>query len=332
MTTVMDDATIKAASQIEKLMRHAGGTSNPQEAAVFIAKAQALLAAYNLDMTTVEAVSGETTKRTDENLSGGGYKYQQRLWRHIAELNFCMYWTMKVRVKPGSYAEKRKRTFTAEHRLVGRVINVQQTKNMAGYLHQTIERLRREALGSDTRSRDAMAFREGVSDAVIEKIIDRREKAILDEKREAAKAAERAAAAGTSMATAMTLGTVKQRESDANYDFLHGDGAAAKRRKRLADAEQAQAQAEAEEEKFWAEWATAHPEQAKKEAAEEAKRDRAREKRQARSGSGYGRYRFRETAEEMRRDSGSYLRGVAAGKSVSIDPQAEAKTVRRIGR
>lgn len=326
----MDEATMKAATQIEKLARLAAKNPNANEAASAIAKMQALLLAHNLDMATVEAVSGQTTKRTDESVSGGGFEWQREIWRHLAELNFCMYWTMKVRVQPGSYAEKRHRTFTSEHRLVGRVVNVQQTKNMADYVSKAIERLRRERFGSDSKSRDAFAYREGVADTIIDKIRERRRIVVSAEEKKARDAAEKAARAGTSMATTMTVASFKKQETDANYDFLHGEGASAKRRKRIAEREQEIAEADAAAERELAQWAAANPEEAAKEAAEQAKKDRAREKRQARSGSGWGRHSFRETASDMRRNSGSYLRGRDDGERVGIDPQAESKNAGRL--
>jgi hypothetical protein len=327
----MDEATQKIVDRIEKLSRLASKNPNAEEAASAAAKVQQLLLEHNLSMSVVEAASGQSSKRERANVSGGGYKYQQRLWRHIAELNMCLYWTQKVPVRPGSYAERRHRTFTAEHKLVGRVLNVQQTRNMASYLHQTIERLRREAMGSDTRSREAMAFREGVADAVIEKLVERRRDAVDKEKRELAEAARRAAASGVSLATTLTISTLKQRETDENLDHLYGAGYSARRRAEAAADKQRLAKEEAAEERAWAKWCEENPEEARKLAREQEARERAKERRRARSGGGYGRYRFRETAEEMRQGSNIYHRGFEAGKKVSIDPQAEDHTQRKIG-
>jgi len=326
----MDEATLKAIDRIEKLMKLAGNNPNPQEAASALARAQELLAAYNLDMAVVEAASGQSGKRTQESISGGGFAWQRRLWRHIAQLNFCMYFTMKVRVKPGSYAEKRKRTFTSEHRLVGRVVNVQQTIAMAEYVRQVIERLRRKRFGSDTKSSDAFAYREGVADAIVDKVVARREEREAKEQADAQAAKDRAAAAGVSLATALTLSTLKERETDANYDHIYGEGASARRRADEAKRRQRIAEAEAAAEKEWVEWSAAHPEEAQKMAAEEAKKERARQKRRARSFGGYGRGRFRETKEEQRRGSDSYYHGLADGETVGIDPQAEESKQRRI--
>ena len=328
----MDEATRRAVDKIEKLMRLAGSNPNEQEAASALAKAQELLLAYNLDMAVVEQAAGQSGKRVDEQVSGGMHRYQRELWRHIAELNFCMYWTQKERVKEGSRQAKMKRRWTHEHRLVGRTINVTQTRNMATYINGTIERLCRERLGGDGKqffSRDAVAYREGIADRVIEKIEERREDFIKKERKEAAEAARKAAAAGVSLSTAMTVAGLQEIEDDGNYDFIHGDGAAA--RKRAADAEwaagrakrrQAQAEANARAEKEYAEWAAAHPEEAAAERKKEAARQRAADRRAA-NGGGRGRYRFRETAADHRRGSGEYHAGYKAGEGVGIDPQTE---------
>lgn len=337
----MDEETRKAVDKIEKLMRLAGSNPNEAEAASALSKAQELLAAYNLDMAVVEQASGQSGKRLQEMVSGGMHKYQRSLWKHIAELNFCMYWTQKSLVKEGSVQAKRGRRFTHEHRLVGRTVNVASTKNMAFYLDQTIERLCREMLGSERSmqyySRDAVAFREGVADRVIEKIVDRHTEFMKEEERKAAEAAQRAAAAGISLATTLTVAGLSDKERDANNDFLYGAGYSARQRARQAEWEagaterrRRRAEADAAAEKAAVEWAAANPKEARKEAAKERARERARERRRE-NGGGYGRYRFRQTSEDMRRDSGSYQAGYAKGAAVGIDPQVQRDN-RRIGK
>lgn len=335
----MDEATRKAVDKIEKLMRLAGNNSNEAEAANALAKAQELLLAYNLDMAVVEQASGQSTKRLDEQVSGGMHKYQRSLWSHIAELNLCMYWTQKNAVKEGSSAAKKKRRWTHEHRLVGRQVNVATTKHMAFYLDQTIERLCREMLGSDNAkqyySRDAVAFREGIADRVIEKIRERREAAVDEEERKTREEAQRAVESGFSASTALTIAGVTERERDANEDFLYGEGYSARKRQSQAKWEaeweerrKARAEAEAAAEAAHAAWSAANPKEAAKEAAKERARERARERRDG----GRGRYRFRQTASEMRESSGAYHKGYAKGESVSIDPQVKNDSGKRIGR
>jgi hypothetical protein len=223
---------------------------------------------------------------------------------------------------------------------VGRQVNVVTTKNMAFYLDGTIERLCRERLGDghgkQYYSRDAVAFREGIADRVIEKIIRRRRDIEAKEKADQAEAARKAASAGISLATTMTIAGVSEREEAGNYDFLHGEGAWAKKLEREAewerdwDKRQAErAKAEAEAEKLHAEWAAANPEEAAKEAAKDRARERARDRRAARSSN---RYYYRETAEDHRKSSGEYHAGYEAGKNVSIEPQMDSGANRKIGR
>jgi hypothetical protein len=289
-------------------------------------------------MVVIEQLAGESGKRTDEMVTGGMFRYQRELWRHIAELNFCFYWTQKVRVKDGSYQAKKGRRWTHEHRLVGRVVNVVATKNMGNYIEQAIERLCREMLGSERSmqyySRDAIAFREGVADRVAEKIVERRELAEEDEERKAAQAAREASAKGLSTSTAMTLGKVKESEEASNYDFLHGEGAWAKKKQREAELEKgwaerraARAKAEADAEAAYAQWAASHPEEAAKEAAKERKRAQAQLRRASRS---VNHYRFRVTAADMRRESGSYHAGYRKGEEVSIDQQMGSNIAGRL--
>lgn len=338
MSQQMDDATERAINQIQKLMKLAGNNPNENEAASALAKAQELLAAYNLDMALVEAKGGTTGKRADEQIAGGMHKYSRNLWSAIAELNWCRYWTMKVLTKPGSAAFKRKRRFTHEHRLVGRVVNIASTKAMGGYLEHTIERLCRERLASDGGiahkqfySSWAVAFREGVADRVIEKIRKRRGEIIEEEERKAREAGRD----GVSTATSLTVAGLAESEEAGNYDFLNGEGAWARKKAREAEWEkewaerlQRQAEAQAAAEKEYAEWAAAHPEEAAAAAEEERKKERAREKRASRRTG--RRYSFRQTKEDMRRESGGYYAGYDAGANVSIDPQMDSGSRRRI--
>lgn len=331
----MDEDTRKAVDKIEKLMRLAGANPNEAEAASALAKAQELLVAYNLDMSVIEQNSGQSGKRLSEMVNGGMHRYQRSLWGYIAELNFCRHWTQKNRAEG-------KRRFVFQHQLVGRVVNVAASKNMAQYIEKTIGRLCAEKFVSQgllCSTRDAMAYREGIADRVIEKICERRDDFIKKEERAAAEAARRASAAGISLATALTVAGLAEKEEAGNYDFIHGEGAWTRKQQRDAEWEAGreerrvrQAKANQEAEAAHAAWAAAHPEEARKEAAKDRARERARERRQE-NGGGYGRrYRFRQTAADMRRDSGSYHAGYAKGEEVSIDPQVDKGAHKRIGR
>ena len=336
----MDEATTKVVEKIEKLLRLAGNNPNEAEATAAMEKVNALLLAYNLDMATIEQGSNTSGKRVDENTSGGMHRYQRDLWNNIARLNFCMYWTMKVSVKEGTWAAKMKRKVTHEHRVVGRQVNVISTKNMAQYLDGTIERLCRERLGEGSGklyfSSDAVAFREGIADRVIEKIAERRRDIIRKEEREEAERNRKASEASTPNANAtrqLTVSTLTQQERDANNDFLYGEGYSAKMRARQAewDAEweerkKEQAAAEAAAEALFEEWAAANPKEYEKQKAKERAQQKAREERASKK-----RYRFRQTKEDFRRSSGAYHEGYAEGEKVSIDPQVNRGSQKRLG-
>jgi hypothetical protein len=132
----------------------------------------------------------------------------------------------------------------------------------------------------------------------------------------------------------LTLKSVAESEEAANYDFLHGEGAWARKQKAIEEAEKRwaerraeQAKAEAEAERVYAEWAAANPEEAAKEAEKERKKARQKAQRRALGGGGF-RYR-QESASEKRRDSSAYWSGRDAGKDVSIDPQTDHKAPSR---
>jgi hypothetical protein len=317
--------------KIEKLLRLANNNDNEHQAAQALAKANEYLAQYNLDVATVERHSGETGKREEQRVMGGMHVYQRNLWRSIAELNFCFYWTMKVRAKEGSLAAKRKRRFTHEHKLIGRVVNVRATQNMADYLEKTIERLCRDRLGGDAGkqfySSDAVSYREGIADRVIEKVNDRRWEMITKERRakaEREKAARESGRADAVTGTAITLFDYSQQENDANTDFIYGEGYSAKERADRARYAQERAETKAREEAEYTAWAKDNPELARQK-EEEARKER--EKNEAR----WSRRRYREPKERKPGDMNAYYAGLEAGEKVSIDQQvSDGANVRRI--
>lgn len=266
-----DDATRASLEKVSKLLRLAARNPNQHEAAAATAKAQALLAALNLDMAAVEAVTGVESKRADQLLKGGRYVWQRDLWNSVADLNFCFHWSQDefVPCENGRYyrMEEGRRVYgryEAHHRLVGRVVNIQATRVMAQYLEAAIERLTRERCAQGRiplRSDWAYSYRRGLSDQVIVAIYERRKEQLSAEtrrQREAEEAALGAAGSAVSTATALTLASYADRESDANADFVFGAGTSA----RWAAERAAKAKAEAEAEAEYARWAAAHPEQA----------------------------------------------------------------------
>lgn len=326
-----------AIRRVEKLLRLAAKNSNENEAAAATAKAQEILIQYNLDMATVEANSGASSgKREDAKVKGGLYHYQRDLWRAVADLNFCMYWNMyvwdkdKQRIKrlkvDDKYVEgkgwrpvyeriKKTGGYRFEHRVVGRVVNVTLTRTMAEYLEQTIERLTRERVGNPSEyfTAWAVSFREGMAETIVDKIYERRKHALAEEKRKARDEARRASEAGTkgmSLSTALTISDVRKSEHAANYDFLHGEGAYARKMQREAE----YAEAERLEEERYTKWAKANPEEARK--LEEAERKRRRS---------YGPRDYSDRKLD-KRDWGAFKAGTEAGKKVGLDPQTDRRT------
>lgn len=324
MTDLSPEAQ-KAIEQVEKLLRLAGKNPNQNEAAAASAKAMEILARYNLDMSVVEQNSGASSgKREDTKFKGGLYHFQRDLWQAVAKLNFCFYWnqyTWDPDKKSNSPRQRRLRArglsdgggYRFEHRLVGRSVNVAATRVMSDYVLQTIERLARERYPEPSQlfSRSAVSYREGMAEAVIDKVFERRKQIMKEEERKARaakKRAEEAARAGVSTATTLTIADMQKSEHDANVDFIYGDGTSA----RWAAEEAESARRAAEEQAAYTAWAKAHPEEAR--AKEEAAR-------KARRRQGYGRASYRDTKE---RDNSAYYAGIDKGKEIGIEPQADS--------
>jgi hypothetical protein len=299
---------------VQKLLAKGRKAGTEAESAAFMAKAQELLTAHNLSMSAVEGAAVGDAKREKAAQTGGQYVYQQQLWWAVAELNFCLHFISGAYVKVGS-----RDVWRRQHKIVGRVVNVQATMAMGTYLEAAANRLCRERLtvrsgagvtpgelNSQFYSSWAVGFREGVADRLIEKLEAKRARRLNEERL----AAKRAAAAGTSTSTALTLGSLVQKEEDENWDFLRGDELGTRAQER-AERALAAAQAEAE----YTAWAQANPE----EAARRAKAAREeREKRQARyRGGGAGR----------QVNWSGYSAGQEAGAKVGIDPQTRADKV-----
>nr|QIG67177.1 DUF2786 domain-containing protein [Rhizobium phage RHph_TM26] len=325
MNNDLSEEQVKIVQKVEKLLALANRKKgNEAEAAVAAAKAQEMLAAYNIDMAMVEQSSGSSGRREDVKHKGGVYLYQRALWRAVAELNFCLYWTSTKWVSRDVKKKAWGGDFTStiwsiqyQHRVVGRTVNVKLTQSMASYLEQTIERLVMERLGNQNNlrfSRWAVSYRKGAAARIIEKVQDRRDQ-LEAEEAERKRAAEHAAArAGVSTATTLTLSDVRKSEREANLDHIHGEGYSTRQAARRAEAAAEAAKAEAEH----AAWAAANPEEARKAEEKARKEDEAywARRRGGRRGS----------IKESNIDSGAYWAGYDAAQKVGIDPQASDRT------
>lgn len=324
----IDDKLIE---RMRKLLALATNNDNEHQATAAMAKLQEMLEAHNLDMAIL-GKSGKGAQRSDTKKTGGLYGWQRKLWKEVAELNFCYYFSIKGLAKGSVY----------EHRLVGSHANVVSTELMATYLQQTVERIAQQwAKDTGYKSvfvREAIAYREGMADRIAARLSDRRYKIKEEARREqeARKEAERAKMPTTG--TELTILDVISTEADFNNDYLNGyemgttarnrkdwearsAASAAASRKRMEERDAAEAANPAlkearlrEEAKLMAQWK-----------AEDAKRQARRNKTPPKP-----RYRAM-TAEEQRRELGSYWRGQEAGSSVGLDTQVDTAKTKRIG-
>jgi hypothetical protein len=326
-----------------KLLAVAARTSSAEEAASFSAKAMELLATYNLDVATVErhGSDAQSGRRKQDEVRGGMYSYQQELWRALADLNFCVhrriahYVERRIprRLSDGTLTHRMIEGREHRHTLIGRVVNVVMTRNIGTYLESQIESLVRQRfpLNSQRFKREAVAFREGIADELVDRLREkRRERVAADQAR------ARAAANGAVGEQALTLADIASREEDANYDFIHGEGASARRRQRQAEwskriAEERARQAEADRiaEEAYTAWAEAKPEEAAREARKERDATRRRDARASRRGWSYrGRA---PTAAELRAESPYFRQGRTAAASIGLDIQAESRSSKSAG-
>lgn len=304
-----------AARRVQKLLNLASNNPSEQEAASAAARAQALLVQYNLDAAAVESAGSPDGRREQALVEGGHYAHQREIWGMVAELNFCLHWVQNYRakgnwrVKDGAGGRVRVPGYRTKrrHMLVGRVVNTRLTIEMAKYLEAAVERVALEQIKerrANHLSQWAMSFRRGAAARVVERLRDRRE-ALLAEERERTRAAERAAS-GASTGTALTISVYVDRETDANLDFIYGEGwsagEAVKRAKRAAERERQLREA--------TEWAAANPEEA---AAKEREREKAAEKAGRRYRGG--------RASRDGTDYGAYYTGYDAAEGIGIDEQ-----------
>ena len=323
----MDDKLAGVMRKIEALLNTNG--CSEAEAQSRLAKAQELLERYNLDMAEI-GKSGKGQQRADTKKTGGLYGWQRSLWKAVAELNFCHYISIKGLARGSVY----------EHRLIGSHGNVVATEVMARYLQETIERLAQSwSKGMGHRSvfvREAIAYREGMAARLSERLRERREVIVQEQRRkdeEAKRERERTKAdPGT---TALTILDVISTEADLNNDYLYNYEPGTTARKRKADEEWRA--------KYWAdyqakmkaqrEWDEANPEAAaarkKKEREDLEKLLAAEEKRNARRAPPKERYRAL-TPEEQRARMGSYYEGRSKGDEVGIDQQVDGQNTRKI--
>jgi hypothetical protein len=123
-------------AKIQKLLALAGNNPNEHEAASAMAKAQELLVQHNLSMAHLDAHKEKKTKeeaaegREQKGVKRSGmFIWQRELWKRLAEVNFCIYWSQKQYHASGVYSNH-------QHWLVGREDNVKTVEVMGDYLEE----------------------------------------------------------------------------------------------------------------------------------------------------------------------------------------------------
>ena len=307
---------MEIALKIKKLLRLAG-SENTAEAALAMARAQELLAKYNLDYTVVqdtEEIKPEKREKVRIDRSAK-YKWQVDLWTALAETNYCWYWTTRVWLEG-------KKTRVGRHVLLGKESNVAAVCAMGEYLEDVMARLCPYNNGAFGPAKALMhSWRVGCVEELVQRI--------------RAKAEDMNSAPSESKALA--LRDVVQMEYEANYDACHGPGAY--KRKLIADEEWEQRQKQLREERRIArekaeqDWLVYLQNESmdQKQAREkkEARAARAEERRWARRRYSYSYYRPSRKKESNEVHLEARNAGAASGKEISLRTQLSTGDKRR---
>jgi len=320
---VVTDDVVRKIQLLLQLAERAEG--NEAEASAAMAKAQDILARYNLDLATVQdkvVVGGtniskaEVVREKRESRRNATYAWTHVLYCAVAEANYCKYWTADSKVESEKMGRVR---WVKRHKVLGRVENTTVVLMMGDYLYATIMRLLPYDKSSWLSS-DAIAW----CDGCVERLAER-----IKEKAEAQRTPDYAAQGEAGYSTALAIRSMAEAEDIGNYDAEHGKGAWARKLERDAKyaedsklwvAEQ-QERATRMELELAARLAAETPqERAKREKAEA----RERKRREEYSERYWDRQDRKAWKESHRRSSDAFKSGVKAGGSIGIDAQVGA--------
>lgn len=321
--------------KIQKLLDLAarGGTAAEAEAAY--AKATELLLKYNLSADFVEKQRGVDGRREQADVEGGFYSFHRELWKAVADLNFCVYWTQRYIAKDQLYSMRHRGDYIGKgrkdmerrrHAVVGRVANVKATIVMASYLIGAVERVLRERLSShegNMKSAWAWSFRRGALEQLVHKAVSRRREIADKEERVRAKterAAKRAAGtAGISMSTALTVAAFTKKEEEANQDFIHGEGWSAEQSRLEAEAQVEHSERRRRMEEEYTKWSAANPTKARSEFEYKDKNGET----WYYSNRSHGGRRPSGGTKNKATDISAFWAGSDAADSIGLDPQVD---------
>jgi hypothetical protein len=313
-----DAATEAVIEKVRKLLALAKNNDNEHQAEAAANKARELLEAYNLNLAHVNKETHGFTPRDKQKMKGGLYSWQRDLWNMTAQLNFCKYWYYRGLGAGTSY----------EHELLGSKVNVISTTIMAQYLQDAVERLARDWVrdnrpGKSIFIKEAIAYREGVTNRLVTRMWNLRHERIKEEEAKVKATRESNASRGLFTENALVISDVINTEEDLNNDHVMGwpMGTSAQNRKdREAQMEAARKAADEELARYKV-WAEANPEEAAARKAKEKEEDDARwEAYKAKQRTQRPR---KKTPEEERRGLRSFQDGYDDGEHVSLDKQID---------
>lgn len=347
-TTLQAPPTDSVVRKIQLLLNLGSRSEgNEAEAAAAMARAQELLAKYNLDLATVQdkVVEGGTAAREAESRRdyaksnrSAMYKWQQKLVRTIAETNYCVYWVEEVqelkyvppskrdsssRMRYADYDEQgRTKLWVKRHKVLGTLVNTTGVMIMVDYLLDTIERLLPYPQ-KDRLSSQANLWREGCADRLCERI---------QTKAESMKKADYATQGEAVYTTAIQVADLVRKEEIGNYEFVHGVGSWARKVARDRELEEywsdenvARREAEraaadlAKRNALLASETPAERERREKREAKEAEQQRRADERYSRQ---YWAHEDRKADREQRRkNSEAYRAGHKKGAEIGLDAQ-----------
>ena len=159
-TQAADDAgRQKIIDRIKKLLSLSANNPSENEAAAAAAKAQELLAQYNLDMDELRDVSSEPEYEMDSALDSNPERWIRWIAAAVAELYFCRYYYFS----PTKFYPRYRHVF------VGQRHNIDVAKEMTRYIVKTINRLSRQGMKTverGERSPYQISFREAATSRI----------------------------------------------------------------------------------------------------------------------------------------------------------------------
>lgn len=297
--------------RIRKLLALSKHNDNEHEAASAAARAQKLMAEYNLEISQVSdaPAAQETTREKRAGMMAATSDWQVALMGTLAKNYFCMHWTetvLDVRLDGKGKMRNRRR-----HSLIGRAVNILLVSEMYEYLTSTMDRL---CPYEDTRARAAKSWFMGCSDRL---------RSRLDEQRATQEAESRAQRDEPNRGSGsdLVLSDVYSSEADLNNDVRYGYTAGTTAaRKAQSKADMAAYMAKHHPDDYTTPAAPASTETPTERAKREKQEQRASER-------WYARYNRELERAEARIDRRAYHQGSEQGRDIGLDKQVEVNSV-----